>query len=217
MTISEFPPVDWADEDGLLAFGGDLDPESILLAYRSGIFPWPLDESILAWFAPPRRAVLWLEDFHISRSLRRERNKSRFQFCFNRNFAEVISRCAELKNRGKQSGTWITSGIIKSYSQLRELGVSHSAECYLEDRLVGGLYGVSLGGFFAGESMFYREPNASKLALSFLVEHLQRQGVEWIDCQVMTPHLKAFGAVEIPRKEYMQMLEEALSHPPLSF
>ena len=210
MPIVELPPVDEADKSGLLAIGGDTEPESLILAYTSGVFPWPLDEDTLAWFAPPMRAILRIEDFHIPKSLRKERNRQRFTFSFNRAFSEVIQMCSELKNRGEQNGTWITSDIIKGYTALHRIGFCHSIEAWHEDRLVGGLYGVSLGGFFSGESMFFREPNASKLALWHLVDHLRESEVEWIDCQVTTPLIHKLGAVEITRKRYMTLLKMAL-------
>jgi len=215
MVITRFPPVEKADRYGLLALGGDLEIDSLLLAYRSGIFPWPFDEETLAWFAPPRRAVLFLRDFHVSRSLERERKRSKFDFRIDQAFPEVIRRCAEAKNRGVQAGTWITQGIIESYIRLHQAGFAHSIECWLDGQLTGGLYGVSIGAMFAGESMFYRRSNASKLALWFLVEHLRQKKAEWIDCQVMTPLLRSFGAVEIQRDEFMALLLKAVKKPML--
>lgn len=217
MTILEFPPVHSADEQGLLAVGGDLDIDSLLLAYRSGVFPWPLNQEILTWFAPPERAVLFLEEFHIPRSLRKEMRRANYSFGFDKNFETVINSCAELKNRGSQSGTWITDAIVEAYIRLNRAGYCHSIECYHDDQLVGGLYGVSIGGMFAGESMFYRRPNASKLALAFAVEKFRAQGAQWIDCQVMTPHMQALGAQNVPRSEYMKLLRAALKRPALRF
>ncbi len=215
MTIIQFPPINQAHSSGILAVGGDLEVDSLLLAYRSGIFPWPIDEGTLAWFAPPKRAILWLKDFHIPRSLKREINKNCFACCFDKHFAQVIKSCAEPTNRGKQQGTWITPEIIGAYIALHHAGFCHSIECYKNDSLVGGLYGVSIGGFFAGESMFYRTSNASKLALCYLVNHLKSYGVEWLDCQVMTPHMRQLGAVNVSRRKYMQLLEKALlGNPP---
>ncbi len=211
MTILAFPDVSSADEHGLLAIGGDLEVPSLLLAYRSGIFPWPLDEETLAWFAPPKRAVLFFDRIHVARSLERERRRSTLEFKFDQNFAAVIQACAETTNRTKQQGTWITDDIIDAYCALHKSGIAHSIEAYQDGELVGGLYGVSIGAMFAGESMFYRAPNASKLALLYLCDYLGNCGGEWLDCQVLTPHMTQLGAQEIPRAKFMQLLSKALA------
>lgn len=208
--IKKFPPIEQADEHGILAIGGDLEPQSLLLAYSNGIFPWPWDEENLLWFAPPQRTILFLDKIHISKSLLKEKKRRRYTYAINKNFTQVIRTCAELQNRGNQKSTWITNSMIAAYSELHRLGFCHSIETYENESLVGGLYGVSLGNMFAGESMFYRKGNASKLALCFLVEHLLQRGAKWIDCQVMTPVFKDFGAKEIPRQDFMQLLREAL-------
>ena len=213
--ILEFPPVSRADSSGLLCVGGDVEVESLVLAYRSGIFPWPLDEQTLAWFAPPRRCILKFDKFHIARSLQKFRRQTALRCTVNRDFEGVIRACAELKNRGEQDGTWITSWMIDAYIELHRAGHAHSVECYDGTRLVGGVYGVGIGAFFAGESMFYREPNASKLALWYLTEWLREQGAEWIDCQQLTPLLKSFGAREVSRAEFMELLRTAVESPPL--
>jgi len=210
MAILSFPPFETASPEGILAVGGDLDVDSLLLAYKNGIFPWPIDERLLTWFAPPKRAITWLKDFHIPKSLKKERRRPGWSFTVDRNFAEVIHSCAELKNRRAQAGTWITKDIIRAYLELHRYGYAHSIECYYENNLVGGLYGVAIGGMFAGESMFYRRPNASKLALCFLVDKLRAKGVEWFDCQVMTPLLKRFGAIEVERDQFMKLLKKAV-------
>ncbi len=212
MVIRAFPPLESADENGLVAVGGDLDLESLLLAYRSGIFPWPLQENMLLWFSPPRRAILYLEKFHPPKSLRKIKNRGDISFATDRNFAAVITECARVP-RQDQPGTWITSEIIAGYLRLHQAGYVHSIECYQGAELVGGLYGVALGGMFAGESMFHRLPNMSKLALWHLVEVLKAQRVEWIDCQTMTPLLQSFGAEEVPRDEFVEMLNKAISFP----
>jgi leucyl/phenylalanyl-tRNA--protein transferase len=209
MTIVEFPPVETADDDGLLAFGGDLEPESLLLAYRSGIFPWPINDGILAWFAPPERAVLFLDEFHVSRSLKRALGRARFTTATNQAFVEVINRCAEVTNRGEQGSTWITPAIRQAYTTLFEMGIAHSFETYSEGELVGGLYGVRVGNFFAAESSFYRMTDASKVAMISLAEYLQKEGISWFDCQVLTPFSESFGAREIPRSDFMKLLGEA--------
>ncbi|MCO6429844.1 MAG: leucyl/phenylalanyl-tRNA--protein transferase [Deltaproteobacteria bacterium] len=217
MVIKQFPPVEASDEQGLLAIGGDLEIESLLLAYRSGIFPWPLNEKILAWFSPPRRAILRLANFRIPISLKKALKKAGFTNRFDADFPAVINHCAAAKNRKGQRGTWITDELISAYIALNGAGIAHSVETYLDEQLVGGLYGVSIESFFAGESMFYLESNASKAALVTLMQHLEQHGVEWIDCQVMTPHLKQLGAEEIERDEYLDLLANALSRPAKPF
>jgi leucyl/phenylalanyl-tRNA--protein transferase len=210
MAIESFPPVETADEDGLLAIGGDLEPASVIAAYQSGIFPWPLNARTLAWFSPPERGVLFIDEFHISRRLREQLKKSQFQTKVDADFAGVIARCAEVKNRGKQRSTWITRPMREAYMELHRLGIAHSFESYLNGELVGGLYGVQLGHFFAAESSFYRVSNASKAAMVRLVEYLRDLGVTWLDCQVLTPFSESFGARAIPREEFMTMLAKAL-------
>ena len=213
MTIIAFPPVTHADRSGLLAVGGDLEEESLLLAYQQGIFPWPLDDDTLAWFAPPQRAVLFLEEFHISRKLRKERSHSSFSFSLNRSFREVVTSCAESTNRGTQKGTWITAAVIEAYCKLFQRGFALSAEAWDKDgRLAGGLYGVRIGRMFAGESMFYHTPGASKQALCWLVEHLKAEGVNWIDCQIMTPLFESFGARLVSRSRFNDLLKRALEN-----
>lgn len=214
MTIIAFPSVEDADEDGFLCIGGDLEVESLLLAYSSGIFPWPIREGMLTWFAPPRRAVLFLSEFRVSRTLKKDLKNHPFEIRIDHAFAEVIKRCAESTNRGKQKGTWITRAMVKGYTALHKAGYAHSVESYLNGDLVGGLYGVQIGKMFAGESMFFREPNASKIALCALVDNLKAQGVEWIDCQVMNPLFESFGAREVARVEFMKMLRKAIGAAP---
>lgn len=209
MVIAAFPPVTDADEHGFLAVGGDLEPESLVLAYRSGIFPWPFSERQLAWFSPPKRGVLFLKDFHISKSLKKSMARAGWSYAIDERFDDVIAACASSSHRPGQTGTWITKKMVQGYQRFHRAGFAHSIETYFEEELVGGLYGIAIGGFFAGESMFFTKPDASKLALCFLVEFLKKQGVEWIDCQMVTPLLKAFGAVEIPRDEFIPMVEAA--------
>ncbi len=211
MIIERFPDVAEADEHGLLAFGGDLDIESLILAYTSGIFPWPYDETTLAWFAPPKRAVIFLDDFHIATRLTRKLKQRPFELAMDTNFQEVVTRCAELKNRGTQSGTWITQGMIEAYHQLFDAGFCHSFEAYQDGALVGGLYGVQLGAYFAAESSFFRVTNASKAAMCHVAQYLRQSGITWFDCQVLTPFSESFGAREIPRAEFMTLLAEALN------
>jgi leucyl/phenylalanyl-tRNA--protein transferase len=209
MPIIEFPPVDSADEDGLLAVGGDLDPESLLLAYQNGIFPWPINDELLAWFSPPIRAIISVDEFHISRSLERELKRGRFTTKVDSAFNQVITRCAQVINRGDQDGTWITDQIISAYSELHKLGIAHSFESYLDGELVGGIYGVRVNNFFAAESSFYRKANASKVAMVALYDYLKREGIPWFDCQVLTPFSESFGAKEISRDEFLRLLNGA--------
>ncbi|MFN4894555.1 MAG: leucyl/phenylalanyl-tRNA--protein transferase [Pseudomonadota bacterium] len=211
MAILAFPPLETADEDGLLAIGGDLEPASLLLAYRSGIFPWPINEGLLAWFAPPERAVVFLKDFHISRSLQRELKRGRFTTRVDTAFQQVISCCAEIQNRGEQDSTWIIPEMQEAYIKLHEIGIAHSFEAYLNNHLVGGIYGIQIGRFFAAESSFYRETGASKVAMLTLADYLKQEEIAWFDCQVLTPFSEGFGAVEISRNQYMQLLAEALA------
>lgn len=213
MVIKRFPPVSDADENGLLAIGGDLEVESLLLAYRNGVFIWPVIEGVLTWFAPPKRAVLFLDEFYIPSSLRKLRRKANFSFKINCDFNAVILACAENVNRGRQGGTWITPEVVAAYKALHEAGYAASIECYQDEKLAGGLYGVVINGMFAGESMFYRVSNASKLALCFLVDYLREQGVPWIDCQVLTPLLESFGARELNREDFMETLQQELNRP----
>jgi len=210
MVIQSFPPVEAADEHGLLAVGGDLDPASVILAYRSGIFPWPIDEETLAWFAPPERAVVFLDEFHVPKRLQRSLKRCEFVRRVDHDFEGVIRRCAELKNRGEQDGTWITADIVEGYTELFRLGYCHCFETYLDDELVGGMYGIQIGRFFAAESSFFRVPDASKAAMCTMVEYLKSQKISWFDCQVLTPFSESFGAREISRDEYMSLLQGVL-------
>lgn len=208
-----FPDPGEADADGLLAVGGDLSPQRVLTAYAQGIFPWPHgDEYPLLWFSPDPRMVLRPSELHISRSLRKTLNQGRFEVRFDTAFAAVMRACSETE-RSDQDGTWITDEMIAAYSQLHELGFAHSAEAWAEDELVGGLYGISLGAAFFGESMFAARSNASKVAFVGLVQHLQNWAFHFVDCQIHTPHLAKFGATEWPRRQFLQELDQALQSP----
>lgn len=217
MVVKNFPPTHLADENGLLAVGGDVDVETLLLAYRSGIFPWPLQDDILTWFAPPLRAILEIDQFILSRSMRRFLKKHAFHLAINRDFLSTIVACQQSVNRDGQAGTWITDELVEGYVRLHEAGFAHSIECYEGEELVGGLYGVSFGCMFAGESMFHRRDNASKLCFCFLVAQLRDMAVPWIDCQVLTPLTASFGAHEVSRIEFEDMLRSQLlkAQPPL--
>jgi leucyl/phenylalanyl-tRNA--protein transferase len=208
MVVTRFPPPDQADAHGLLALGGDLAVPSLLLAYRSGIFPWPLDDETLAWFSPPDRSLLFYDELRISRSLHRERRKTDLRFSVNQAFEGVIVGCRESRNRKDQGGTWITTEMVEAYVHLHQAGHAHSFESWLDGELVGGIYGVQIGGFFAGESMFYRAPNASKFALWFMLDALYQIGITWIDTQVLNPFLATFGAREVPRNEFLKMMQQ---------
>jgi leucyl/phenylalanyl-tRNA--protein transferase len=206
-----FPPVEHA-EDGLLAVGGDLRPERLLLAYSSGIFPWYSKGQPILWHSPDPRLVLRAEDLHVPRSLAKTLRKGAFHFTLDEAFAEVIDACARVKRRG-QRDTWITPEMKRAYVELHRQGFAHSMEAWKGDRLVGGLYGVSLGATFFGESMFTRVPDASKAAFVVLVEQLRAWGIGLLDSQVYTDHVARFGATEWPRREYVRALRETLRRP----
>ncbi|NIR52332.1 leucyl/phenylalanyl-tRNA--protein transferase [candidate division KSB1 bacterium] len=207
----KFPPVEFADESGLLAIGGDLDVDTLELAYRNGIFPWPVIEEPLLWFAPPQRAILEFDELHIPRRLQRSLRKADFTFDVNTDFPDVIRACARTKHRKGQRGTWITEDMVQAYIEFHRRGFAHSFEVVnSQGDLVGGLYGVWIGHYFAGESMFYKESNASKFALIKTVDYLKKRGLSWMDVQVLTPLLVHFGAKEIPRFLFMKKLQRAL-------
>lgn len=209
-----FPAPELADETGLLAVGGDLRPERLLLAYANGIFPWPHEGMPLLWFSPDPRMVLRARELHVSRRLARTIRSGRFEVRLDTAFRQVIESCALIPRRGEQ-GTWITREMINAYTRLHELGFVHSAETWQDGQLVGGLYGVSIGQSFVGESMFARERDASKVAFVELVRQLQDWGIELIDVQVHTNHLARFGASEWPRRQYLDALKGALEGPTL--
>lgn len=207
MPGSVFPDPRSLGDDGLVAIGGSLDERTLLDAYRHGIFPWPDPALPLMWFSPPERAVLLFDEVHIPRSLRRARRHSSLRFTIDAAFEQVIRSCAEAWRPG-QSGTWITPEVIRAYTHLHRLGIAHSAEAWRGERLVGGVYGVDVDGSFSAESMFYREANASKLALLFLIDHLRGRGLDWIDIQMMTPHMARLGARLVSREEFLDLLEK---------
>ncbi len=207
-----FPPADHA-EDGLLAVGGDLSPERLLTAYSQGIFPWYSDGQPILWHSPDPRFVLTAETFRVPRRLERARRKeSGFTLSLDEAFEDVIDACARAP-RPTQRSTWITEEMKEAYVELHRLGFAHSAEAFRDGKLAGGLYGVSLGGVFFGESMFARESDASKIAFVALVEQLSRWGIDLIDCQVETSHLARFGARSMPRARYLAELRRELKKP----
>lgn len=192
----------------IVGFGGDLSFRNLQNAYTRGIFPWHVPGLPLPWFCPERRAVLDFSDLHVPRTLRREMKRTRFRFTIDHDFETVIRQCSKSR-RGDGEGTWITADFIESFVSFHRNGWAHSIEVSDEHgSVVGGLYGVDAGGVFCGESMFYLQPNASKLGLLFLLEHLRERGASWIDIQVMTPHFKVLGAKELPRVEFLDKLAE---------
>jgi len=201
-----FPPVHLSEPDGLLAIGGDLSPERLLLAYKNGIFPWYEGEYIL-WWCPDPRCVLFPTELKISHSMKQMLKRNALDFTINTAFAEVIRTCKEI-NRKSQASTWITDEVEKAYMHMFSIGYAHSAEVWQDGKLVGGLYGLRMGNVFFGESMFSHVSNASKYAFIKYVQQLQTEGVELVDCQVHTTHLESMGARMIPRKEFIQLLEK---------
>jgi len=204
-----FPHADSADSDGFLAMGGDLSPGTLLLAYRNGIFPWTTHP--ITWWSPDPRAVIPLDGLHVSRSLGKLLKKGIFTITFDASFRAVMKGCAAARP-GRQE-TWISPQFIAAYTRLHSLGFAHSVEVWQEKELAGGLYGVSIGGFFAGESMFSSVRDASKVALVSMVRKLAECGFALFDVQLMTPHLQSMGAVEIPRREYLGRLAQAAAMP----
>ncbi len=205
-----FPDPRHANPDGLLAVGGDLRPERLLLAYQLGIFPWYEDGSPILWWSPPRRCVMDPAQFHVSHSLNRLLRQGRFTVTFDRAFPEVMRSCAETRIR-EGKGTWITEDMIAAYCALHNAGFAHSAEAWREGVLAGGIYGVSLGAAFFGESMFKRETNASKVAFASLAQKLSAWQFTLLDCQIANPHLQRLGADDIPRTEFLARLAYALT------
>jgi len=193
--------------DDIVSFGDALTTENVKEAYRKGIFPWNIKGVPLPWFCPAKRAILDFSDLHIPRSLEKERRKGHFTFTIDHDFDAVIRSCAASKREGQVGETWIDKDFIRVYSELYKEGRVHSVEAWdTNGKLAGGLYGVDAGGVFCGESMFYLQPNASKLALLFLVDHLRERGSTWLDAQVITDHMNSLGAKEISRKVFLDML-----------
>lgn len=206
----QFPPVHLSDENGILAMGGDLSKERLLEAYKNGIFPWYSAGEPILWWSPDPRFVLFPEEIRVSRTMRQTLNRKIYDITYDRCFSRVIAGCK--KPRNKQKETWITKEMIHAYCALHEEGYAHSVEAWLEGKLAGGLYGISLGGCFFGESMFSETPNASKAAFVTLVTRLIKNGFPLVDCQVYTQHLESLGARHIPRHEFLAILGESLTH-----
>lgn len=199
----DFPDPHSATEEGIVAYGGDLCPERLMSAYRKGIFPWYSAGDPILWWSPDPRLILELNDFRLRRSLRKK--LSRFDIRFDTAFSQVIRECARMRRKG-QHGSWIVPEMVEAYEELHALGLAHSVEAYHNGVLVGGLYGVSVGRVFCGESMFSRMSDASKAAFAVLIDHLKEWGYDFIDCQVPTEHLKSLGAKEVPRDYFLKRL-----------
>ncbi len=209
-----FPPPAYADPNGLLAVGGDLSPERLLLAYENGIFPWYSKGEPILWWSPEPRFVLYPNELKISKSMKQVLRSNKFTVSYDQEFHAVISQCRQMP-RKDQPGTWITAEMIQGYCELHKQGFAHSVEVWHEGELAGGLYGVSLGKCFFGESMFTRVSNASKTGFITLVRHLHVLGFDLIDCQVHTHHLQSFGARHIPREQFLSILFNSLQTPPI--
>ncbi|MDY0193198.1 MAG: leucyl/phenylalanyl-tRNA--protein transferase [Aliarcobacter butzleri] len=204
----DFPTLNMMNDD-LVAIGGDFHPQRLLNAYENGIFPWFIDDlGYIHWFSPQKRMVLYPENFKVSKSLRKSITNKGFVVKSNKNFEEVIRSCAKIK-RKHEDGTWISKEFIKAYTNLHELDIAFSIECYLKDELVGGLYGVLIGDIFCGESMFSLVPDASKVAFYHLCQQAKQNGIKIIDCQVYNDHLASLGAFEITRDEYFNLLKDS--------
>jgi leucyl/phenylalanyl-tRNA--protein transferase len=204
-----FPNPESAHHSGLLCLGGELSVERLIDAYSNGIFPWPIEGWPLTWFSPEKRTVLLPSKIHISRTLKRLIQTDPFKVRWDTDFVQVIHRCAE-PGRRREGGSWITQEMIDAYIKFHEAGYAHSVECWSGDQMVGGLYGVSIGAMFCGESMFYEVSNASKIAFIYLVDRLSRWGFHFIDCQVNTSHMHHFGAEEWERKVFLEALNKAI-------
>lgn len=204
-----FPPVEEASFEGVLAIGGDLSAERLLLAYRNGIFPWFNEDEPILWWAPPERMVVVPSLYKVPKSIRNLINRNLFQVTFNQNFKEVITNCQQVERPGQQ-GTWISDDIIASYTQLHELGFAQSVEVWQNGELVGGLYGVDLGHVFCGESMFSKVSNASKIAFVALIKELKERNYKLLDCQLHNDYLEQLGAFEISRETFMKVLKSAV-------
>lgn len=203
-----FPHPSLAEEDGLLAVDGDLSPERLILAYRNGIFPWFSEDEPILWWSPDPRFVLYPKDIKVSHSMKKLLKKNTYKISYDTCFRDVISNCSNLR---KESGTWITYDMIEAYCKLHELGYAHSVEAWHEDKLVGGLYGISIGKCFFGESMFSTMSNASKAAFITFCKKLEEEGCIMVDCQVHTEHLESLGAVHISREKFLELIEEGVS------
>jgi leucyl/phenylalanyl-tRNA--protein transferase len=200
-----FPPSTQTSPEGILAIGGDLSPERLLLAYQNGIFPWFNEDEPILWWCPEERMVLFFEDLKISKSMRNIINQKKFNITFNTAFREVITHCKKAFRKG-QEGTWITNEMVEAYCKLNHLGIAKSVEVWQDNELVGGLYGIDLGHIFCGESMFSSVSNASKVAFIYLAKQLEFAGYRLLDCQVYNDHLASLGCVEIDREDFLTLI-----------
>jgi leucyl/phenylalanyl-tRNA--protein transferase len=213
--VKVFPDPREATEDGLLCIGGTLDVPTLVQAYSKGIFPWPQEGYPLLWFSPPKRGVLDFADLHLGRSFLKEVERTTLRFSFNENFEDVIHNCAKVP-RAHEAGTWILPEMVSAYIELHHAGHAHSIEAWRGSELVGGLYGVYIGGVFSGESMFYKESNASKLCFFKLISFLQKKGLTWLDTQMVTPLVEGMGGKYISRDEFLDRITLARrSNPPV--
>jgi leucyl/phenylalanyl-tRNA--protein transferase len=201
-----FPSAERSTDEGIVAIGGDLTPERLILAYQNGIFPWFEDDEPILWWSPPQRMVLFFEELKVSKSMRNILNRGIFKVTFNKSFGEVIANCRDIKRDG-QRGTWITNDMAEAYCRLHELGFAKSVEVWQDDELIGGLYGIDLGHIFCGESMFSKVSNASKVAFIALARYLQHNNYRLLDCQVHNDHLESLGAREINRSDFLKILK----------
>ncbi len=205
---SQFPHPREADEDGLLCFGGELFPEILLDSYFHGIFPWPHEGLPLLWFSPRERGVLFFENLHIPKSLQKYQKKTHYTYTFNKAFPEVMAGCSKVPRKG-QKGTWITPPLKQAYIEMHSLGFARSVECWKDGKLVGGLYGVDVGGVFSGESMFGLESNVSKLCFIEMVQKLKEEQRTWMDIQMVTPVTESLGGVYISQDKYLSLLDKS--------
>lgn len=207
-----FPPVNLATPEGLLAIGGDLSPRRLMLAYQNGIFPWYSDDDPILWWSPDPRLVLYPSELRISHSLQKTIRKASYQITIDTHFERVIEACARTRRKNGQ-GTWITADMKQAYIRLHQMGFAHSVEAWHQNQIVGGLYGVSLGRCFFGESMFSEMTDASKVALVYLRDYLQNRNFDFIDCQLPTDHLIRLGARKVPRDTFILQLKDSMQHP----
>ena len=212
MPETQFPSPDSASEEGLVAVGGEITTVRVLSAYRQGIFPWYSEDQPVLWWSPEPRAVLYPDKIKISRSLKKTLRKKNMRVTADQAFGEVNKACAGPRIQSPEGGTWITDEMMVTYTQLHEMGYGHSIEVWLDEKLVGGLYGLALGSAFFGESMYSHAPDASKIALVHLAKYASSTGIEFIDCQLPTEHLSSMGAIDISRNEYLATLKDALQH-----
>jgi leucyl/phenylalanyl-tRNA--protein transferase len=203
-----FPDPKFACDEGILAYGGDLDPNRIITAYRNGIFPWYNENDPILWWSPNPRLILELNEFKVSKTLQKSINKNIFEVKFDTNFTQVMIECQKIK-RNKQNKTWINNEVIKAYTKIHEMGFAHSFEAYLDGELVGGGYGIVIGDIFCGESMFSKVNDSSKVALYHLVQRLKKKNFRLIDCQIPTTHLKSLGAKTINRENFLNIIHSA--------